>query len=101
MTLLASYLCYVGHLPVSFCYVLGVRIQNGVLNERQITPRKSRTSFVKILLFTLNISRNPFVLGKISNAICKSELPLGIEVRVWVFFRFYLSDNLTMGKFRR
>ena len=39
----------------------------------QITPRKYRTPFVKILLFCLKIPGNPFVLGKISHAICKSE----------------------------
>ena len=47
-----------------------------IRSEGQITPRKSRTPFVKILLFYLKIPGNPFVLGKISNAICTSELPL-------------------------
>ena len=41
------------------------------LAEGQITP------FVKILLFYLKIPGNPFVLGKISYALFKSELPLG------------------------
>ena len=44
--------------------------------EGQITPKKYRTPLVEILLFDLKIPRNPFVLGKISYAICKSELPL-------------------------
>ena len=44
--------------------------------EGQITLRKSRTPFVKMLLFYLKIPRNPFVLSKISYAICKSESPL-------------------------
>ena len=50
--------------------------KNVTLLEGQITPRKSRTPFVKILLFYLKILENPSVLGKISYAICKSELPL-------------------------
>ena len=37
---------------------------------------KSRTPLMEILLFYMEIPRNPFVLGKISYVICKSELPL-------------------------
>ena len=47
--------------------------------EGQITPKKSRTPLVEILLFDLKIPRNPFVLGEISYAICKSELPLDFD----------------------
>ena len=50
--------------------------ENTHLPKGQITPRKSRTPFVKMLLFYLKIIGNPFVLGKILYAIYKSELPL-------------------------
>ena len=50
--------------------------KNDYDTEGQITPRKSRTPSVKILLFYLKIPKYPFVLEKISYAIFKSELPL-------------------------
>ena len=56
--------------------------------ERQITPRKFCTPFVKILLFYLKIPKSPFVLGKISYAIFKSELLLGN----FIVEGFYLDD---------
>ena len=52
-------------------------ISDVVVGEGQITQRKSRTLLVEILLFYPKILVNPFVLGKISYAICKSELPFG------------------------
>ena len=59
------------------------KLSNGV--KGQITPKKSRTPLVEILLFDLKIPRYPFVLGKISYAICKSGLPLewGKDTGLW------------------
>ena len=69
--------------PIFKTFVIGVKFylasptfQTVSEPEGQITPRKSRTPFLKILLFYLKILKNPFVLEKISYAIFKSELPL-------------------------
>ena len=58
---------------------LSIIIKNAGPAEGQITPKKSRTPLVEILLFYLKIPRNHFVLGKISYAIRKRELPLGAD----------------------
>ena len=52
VTLLTSYLCYVGHALVSLCYVLGVRVQNGVLKF------ELGCSFVVIYRIILQLLRN-------------------------------------------
>ena len=41
----------------------------------QITPRKYRTPFVKILLFHLKIPGNPFVLGKSRTLFSRVNCP--------------------------
>ena len=59
------------------------RVRNYVIIDKQKHKlanhsKKSRTPLVEIRLFYLEIPRIPFVLGKISYAICKSELPLDL-----------------------
>ena len=68
-------------------------IGNQEKGEGQVTPRKSCTPFLEILLFYLAILGNPFVLSKISYAICKSELHLGKRLARKTVFGFWVIQE--------
>ena len=59
---------------------------------------------MKVLLFYLKIPRNPFVLGKISCASFKSELPLGSLCKLVIPDESSIggySDSMLIAKFRK